>query len=114
MAYREFATPNMSRRSLLRGGAWLTAGAALAGTPMGRVAMAREGGAAVPVRPESGGLRGAPRAGHAARPNWVRAPRRNLERPRGDGRPHRDVRDRGRHEARAVPGVSAFRVLRGR
>jgi CubicO group peptidase (beta-lactamase class C family) len=46
MAYREFATPNMSRRSLLRGGAWLTAGAALAGTPMGRVAMAREGGAA--------------------------------------------------------------------
>ena len=46
MAYREFDTPNLSRRALLRGGAWLTAGAALAGTPMGRVAMAREGGAA--------------------------------------------------------------------
>ncbi len=45
MAYREFDTPSMSRRALLRGGAWLTAGAALAGTPMGRVAFARESGA---------------------------------------------------------------------
>ena len=36
MAYREFDTPNLSRRALLRGGAWLTAGAALAGAPLGR------------------------------------------------------------------------------
>ncbi|HAL90020.1 MAG TPA: serine hydrolase, partial [Erythrobacter sp.] len=41
MAYREFDTPNLSRRALLRGGAWLTAGAALAGAPLGRVAMAQ-------------------------------------------------------------------------
>ena len=43
MAYREFDTPQMSRRALLRGGAWLTAGAALAGNPMGRMAMAQGG-----------------------------------------------------------------------
>ena len=41
MAYREFDTPNLSRRALLRGGAWLTAGAALDGAPLGRVAMAQ-------------------------------------------------------------------------
>ena len=45
MAYRTFDTPQMSRRALLRGGAWLTAGAALAGAPMGRLAVAREYGA---------------------------------------------------------------------
>ena len=45
MAYREFDTPSMSRRALLRGGAWLTAGAALAGAPMGRMAFAREAAA---------------------------------------------------------------------
>ncbi len=41
MAYRDFAEPNLSRRSLLRGGAWLTAGAALAANPLGRSAMAQ-------------------------------------------------------------------------
>ena len=41
MAYREFDTPHLSRRALLRGGAWLTAGAALAGAPLGRMALAR-------------------------------------------------------------------------
>ena len=41
MAYRDFAAPDISRRSLLRGGAWLTAGAALSTAPMGRVALAR-------------------------------------------------------------------------
>ncbi len=45
MAYREFDTASLSRRALLRGGAWLTAGAALAGTPMARMAFAREAGA---------------------------------------------------------------------
>lgn len=45
MAFREFDTPQLSRRTLLRGGAWLTAGAALAGNPMGRMALA-QGGAA--------------------------------------------------------------------
>lgn len=44
MAYREFDTPQMSRRALLRGGAWLTAGAALAGHPMGRMALAQDTG----------------------------------------------------------------------
>ncbi|WP_324826932.1 serine hydrolase domain-containing protein [Qipengyuania zhejiangensis] len=43
MAYRTFETPQMSRRGILRGGAWLTAGAALAGVPMGRAAMAKGG-----------------------------------------------------------------------
>lgn len=33
MAFRDFATPQMSRRSLLRSGAWLGAGAALGGLP---------------------------------------------------------------------------------
>ena len=42
MAYREFDTAQISRRSLLRGGAWLTASAALAGAPMGRMALARD------------------------------------------------------------------------
>ena len=41
MAYREFDAPEISRRSLLRGGAWLTAGAALSAMPMGRMAMAQ-------------------------------------------------------------------------
>ncbi|MBO6525845.1 serine hydrolase domain-containing protein [Erythrobacter sp.] len=45
MAYRSFGTPQMSRRALLRGGAWLAAGAALAGSPMGRMATARDYGA---------------------------------------------------------------------
>ena len=43
MAYREFDTPQISRRSLLRGGAFLTASAALASLPMGRQAFARTG-----------------------------------------------------------------------
>ncbi|MBX7540192.1 serine hydrolase domain-containing protein [Qipengyuania sphaerica] len=42
MAFREFDAPQISRRALLRGGAWLTAGAALAGAPMGRLALARD------------------------------------------------------------------------
>jgi CubicO group peptidase (beta-lactamase class C family) len=46
MAYREFDTPQISRRSLLRGGAWLTASAALASVPMGRQAFARTPAAA--------------------------------------------------------------------
>ena len=41
MAYREFDAPEISRRSLLRGGAWLTAGAALAAGPLGRSAFAQ-------------------------------------------------------------------------
>ncbi|MAM38328.1 MAG: serine hydrolase, partial [Erythrobacter sp.] len=41
MAYREFDAPEISRRSLLRGGAWLTAGAALAAAPLGRSAFAQ-------------------------------------------------------------------------
>lgn len=48
MAYREFANSELSRRSLLRGGAWLTAGAALAGMPMGRMAMAHGDAASWP------------------------------------------------------------------
>ncbi len=40
MAYREFEDIAFSRRSLLRGGAWLGAGAALATMPMGRSALA--------------------------------------------------------------------------
>lgn len=46
MAYREFDAPEISRRSLLRGGAWLTAGAAFAAMPMGRMALAKENSAA--------------------------------------------------------------------
>ena len=41
MAYREFDAPELSRRSLLRGGAWLTAGAAMASLPIGGAAFAR-------------------------------------------------------------------------
>ncbi len=41
MAYRDPDTPFMSRRALLRGGAWLTAGASLAGLPLGRMALAQ-------------------------------------------------------------------------
>ena len=48
MAYREFVNSELSRRSLLRGGAWLTAGAALSGMPMGRMAMAHGGAASWP------------------------------------------------------------------
>ncbi len=40
MAYREFEDATLSRRSLLRGGAFLGAGVALAGLPMGRAAFA--------------------------------------------------------------------------
>ena len=42
MAYREFETPEISRRSLLRGGAFLAAGSALAGAPFGHVALASD------------------------------------------------------------------------
>lgn len=42
MAYREFEAPEISRRSLLRGGAYLAAGSALAGVPFGRAAFARD------------------------------------------------------------------------
>ena len=42
MAYREFDHPEFSRRSLLRGGAFLAAGAALSSVPMGRFALAKE------------------------------------------------------------------------
>lgn len=42
MAYRDFATPQMSRRALLRSGAWLAAGASLAGGPLAGLARARE------------------------------------------------------------------------
>ncbi|MDZ4307929.1 serine hydrolase domain-containing protein [Allopontixanthobacter sp.] len=43
MAYREFEDIAFSRRSLLRGGAWLGAGAALAGLPMGAAVFAQDG-----------------------------------------------------------------------
>ncbi|MCT2558320.1 beta-lactamase family protein [Tsuneonella sp. YG55] len=39
MAFREFVTPQMSRRGLLRSGAWLGAGAALGGLPFGATAV---------------------------------------------------------------------------
>ena len=42
MAYREFEDAAFSRRALLRGGAWLGAGAALATVPAGRMAFAHE------------------------------------------------------------------------
>lgn len=42
MGYREFEDAALSRRSLLRGGAWLGAGAALSGLPMGFTAFAQE------------------------------------------------------------------------
>jgi CubicO group peptidase (beta-lactamase class C family) len=41
MALRDFATPQMSRRTLLRAGAWLGAGAALGGLPL-RTAFAQD------------------------------------------------------------------------
>lgn len=43
MAYREFQDAGLSRRALLRGGAWLGAGAALSGLPMGSSAFAQAG-----------------------------------------------------------------------
>ena len=43
MAYRDFGEPALSRRALLRGGAWLGAGVALSGLPLGRAALAHEG-----------------------------------------------------------------------
>lgn len=42
MAYRSFESPQLSRRALLRSGAWLTAGATLAGGPLSGLALARE------------------------------------------------------------------------
>ncbi|QKG70274.1 serine hydrolase domain-containing protein [Erythrobacter mangrovi] len=42
MAYRSFESPQLSRRALLRSGAWLTAGATLAGGPFSSIALARE------------------------------------------------------------------------
>lgn len=42
MAYREFEEIGFSRRSLLRGGAFLGAGAAMAGLPLGATAFARD------------------------------------------------------------------------
>jgi CubicO group peptidase (beta-lactamase class C family) len=41
MAFRDFETPQLSRRSLLRSGALLGAGAALGGLPLGRAAFAQ-------------------------------------------------------------------------
>lgn len=43
MAYRDFAEPALSRRSLLRGGAMLGAGAALSALPLSRAVLAHEG-----------------------------------------------------------------------
>ncbi|MEW4447544.1 serine hydrolase domain-containing protein [Qipengyuania sp. JC766] len=43
MAYRDFADGALSRRGLLRGGAFLGASAALAGIPLGRQALAQAG-----------------------------------------------------------------------
>lgn len=45
MAFRDFETPQMSRRSLLRAGAWGGAGVALAGMPLGRMALAQDAAA---------------------------------------------------------------------
>ncbi|WP_336986092.1 serine hydrolase domain-containing protein [Altererythrobacter aquiaggeris] len=42
MKPQHFSTPEVSRRSLLRGGAFLGAGAALAGLPVGRMALAHD------------------------------------------------------------------------
>lgn len=42
MAYRSFESPQLSRRALLRSGAWLTAGATLAGGPLSGLGLARE------------------------------------------------------------------------
>lgn len=42
MAFRDFSTPQMSRRSLMRSGAMFGAGAALAGLPLGRAAFAAD------------------------------------------------------------------------
>jgi CubicO group peptidase (beta-lactamase class C family) len=42
MAFRDFSTPQMSRRSLLRSGAMFGAGAALTGLPLGRAALAAD------------------------------------------------------------------------
>ena len=43
MAYREFDAPQLSRRALLRGGAYLSAGAALSGAGLGQAALAHTG-----------------------------------------------------------------------
>ena len=45
MAYREFDAPQLSRRALLRGGAYLSAGAALSGAGLSQGALARTGSA---------------------------------------------------------------------
>ena len=42
MAFRDFATPQMSRRGLLRSGAWLGAGATLGGLPFGSAVSAAD------------------------------------------------------------------------
>jgi CubicO group peptidase (beta-lactamase class C family) len=49
MAYRTFDTTQISRRALLRGGAWLAAGAAAAGTPLARTARAQSAGMSWPT-----------------------------------------------------------------
>lgn len=47
MAFRDFDTSQLSRRALLRGGAWLSAGSALAAMPMGNAVLAR-----TPAKPQ--------------------------------------------------------------
>lgn len=49
MAYRDFETPQLSRRALFRSGAWLTAGAAMAGVPGGTGVLAHDVGHAFPA-----------------------------------------------------------------
>ena len=49
MAYRNFDDAQLSRRSLLRGGAWLTAGAAMSGLPGGSMALAHSKAADWPM-----------------------------------------------------------------
>ena len=49
MAYRDFETAAFSRRSLLRGGAWLTAGAAAAGLPFSAAGQTQAAAASWPA-----------------------------------------------------------------
>lgn len=46
MAFRDFGTPELSRRRLLRAGAWLSGGAAISGLPLASTALAQQPGAA--------------------------------------------------------------------